>query len=359
MGGIFMTSRERVLAALAHKESDMVPFSLGFGINYPAKAAFAEYMMLDMGKLDLLLGSISDIRHVGPKYIGPKDRNIGFSDGSYVDIWGVSRSPVKNERDTYMEIGKHPLANMTAEDLDGYMFPCVEWFDFSTIPEQIESHKKNGDYAIMASGGNIFESSWYMRGLENMFADLIAEKEFAGKLINKVTEYFVGYCHKMLEAADGGIDLVFTADDIGGQNDLLISLPMWEEMLKPCHRRLNETIHGYGAKVVYHSDGAVMKAVDGLVEMGIDVLEALQFDAGGMDPVKLKEMAGDRLCFHGGVSVQSTLPFGTPQEVETEVKERIKILGENGGYILAPSHAIQAGTPPENIYAFLKTAGRL
>lgn len=102
-----------------------------------------------------------------------------------------------------------------------------------------------------------------------------------------------------------------------------------------------------------------MKAVDGLINMGIDVLEALQFDAAGMNPVELKEKAGDRLSFHGEVSVQSTLPFGTPEEVETEVKERIKVLGRNGGYILAPSYAIQAGTPPENIYAFLRATGRL
>ncbi|MCL1793842.1 MAG: uroporphyrinogen decarboxylase family protein [Oscillospiraceae bacterium] len=355
-----MTSRERVIAALAHRESDIVPFSLGFGINYPAKAELAKYMKIEMGELDRLLGSVSDIRHVGPKYIGPKTRNIGLPGGSHMDAWGVIRSPVKNERDTYMEISHYPLSHMKdAEELEGYMFPKLDWFDFSDIPGQIEAHNKHGEYAIMASGGNIFEASWYMRGFENMFSDLLEEREFARRLLEKVTDYFVGFSRKILEAANGKIDLVFTADDIGGQNGLLISPPLWEEMLKPFHKRLNETIHEGGAKVIYHSDGAVMEAVEGLVDMGIDVLEALQFDAAGMDPSKLKETAGDRLCFHGGVSVQSTLPFGTPEEVEAEVKERIKILGKNGGYILAPSHAIQAGTPPENICAFLKAAGRL
>jgi len=226
------------------------------------------------------------------------------------------------------------------------------------IPEQIESHRRDGDYAVMLGNGNIFESSWYMRGFEQMFYDLIAEKEYAHLLLSKVTEYFIGYFKRALEAAGGKIDLAFTADDIGGQNGLLTSLPLWEEMIKPCHKRLNKTIHEYGAKIVYHSDGAVMDAAGGLIDMGIDVLEALQFDAAGMDPAALKENYGDRLCFHGGVSVQSTLPFGTPEQVEAETKERIKVLGKNGGYILAPSHAIQAGTPPENIYAFLKASGR-
>ena len=355
-----MTSRERILTALSHKETDIVPFSLGFGINYPAKKELAEYMKQDIGELDKLLHSLSDIRHVGPKYIGPKDRNIGFPDGSYIDIWGVKRSPVKNQKDTYLEISEYPLGSLeTIEELENYMFPNVDWFDFSVIPEQIESHNKNGEYAIMIGNGNIFESSWYMRGLETIFADLIVEKEYTHYLLNKVTEYFIAFFKKALSAANGKIDLVFTADDIGGQNGLLISLPLWEEMIKPYHKRLNKAIHGYGAKVIYHSDGAVMKAVDGLIDMGIDILEALQFSAAGMDPVELKNMAGDRLCFHGGVSVQSTLPFGTPEEVDFEVKNLIKVLGKNGGYILAPSHAVQAGTPPENIYAFLKASGRL
>ncbi|MDW7658976.1 MAG: uroporphyrinogen decarboxylase family protein, partial [Bacillota bacterium] len=83
----------------------------------------------------------------------------------------------------------------------------------------------------------------------------------------------------------------------------------------------------------------------------------LQFDASGMNPETLKNAYGDKLCFHGGISVQSTLPFGTADEVRREVKERIRVLGQNGGYILAPSHAIQAGTPPENIVALIDSIG--
>jgi uroporphyrinogen decarboxylase len=109
-------------------------------------------------------------------------------------------------------------------------------------------------------------------------------------------------------------------------------------------------------KVIYHSDGAVMDVVDGLIEMGIDVLQALQFSAKGMDPVVLKERFGARLGFEGGVSVQTTLPFGTAADVEQEVRGLIDVLGQGGGYVLGPSHAIQAGTPAENIVAMFDTA---
>jgi uroporphyrinogen decarboxylase len=99
-----------------------------------------------------------------------------------------------------------------------------------------------------------------------------------------------------------------------------------------------------------------MEAVPGLIDMGIDVLQALQFDAAGMDPVALKRLYGNRLCFEGGVSVQRTLPFGTADEVRAEVRRLIEVLGRDGGYILGPAHAIQAGTPPENILALFDTA---
>jgi uroporphyrinogen decarboxylase len=119
---------------------------------------------------------------------------------------------------------------------------------------------------------------------------------------------------------------------------------------------LNRAIHAFGVKVIYHTDGSVMGAVEGLIDMGIDVLQALQFSARGMDPVKLKRGYGDRLCFEGGVSVQTTLPFGGSENVRREVEELITVLGKDGGYILGPSHAIQAGTPPENIVAMFDTA---
>jgi uroporphyrinogen decarboxylase len=135
-----------------------------------------------------------------------------------------------------------------------------------------------------------------------------------------------------------------------------MSLEMWEQSLKPYHVRLNAAIHEFGVKVIYHTDGGAMDAVEGLIDMGIDVLQALQFSAKGMDPRALKERFGDRLCFEGGVSVQTTLPFGTVDDVRNEVEELIGVLGQGGGYILGPSHAIQAGTPPENIVAMLDTA---
>jgi uroporphyrinogen decarboxylase len=353
-----MTSRERVLAALKHEVSDKIPFSWGFGVNEYARKELSVYLGCTMEELEKRLKAASDIRWVSPEYIGPSYRQWNYSTEK-PDMWGVTRKKVFNGFDTYHEICAYPLSGLGETiSLEDHEFPSPDWFDYSCLKKKIAEANSDGEYAIVLGNGIIFETSWYMTGLELMLTLLAAEPELIYRLFEKVTDFFMGYFERALNAAGGGIDIVFTGDDIGQQNGLIMSFSMWEKLLKPHHVRLNKFLHEAGVKVMYHTDGAVMDAVGGLVDMGIDILEAIQFDARGMDPVKLKDGWGRKLCFHGGVSVQSTLPFGTPEEVRCEVRERISVMGKGGGYILAPSHAVQGGTPPENIIAFLEEAGR-
>jgi uroporphyrinogen decarboxylase len=353
-----MTSRERILTALRHETPDRIPFSLGFGVNEYARKQLAAYLGKTMEEVEKMLTAASDLRWVAPRYIGPAHRSAD-SNAEKPDIWGVSRRSVFNGFDTYQEICGYPLSGLgDTMTLEEHEFPSPDWFDFHSLKDQIIKADSDGEYAIIMGNGNIFETSWYMTGFADTLALLLTDPELANKLLEKVTDFYLEYFERALTAADGRIDIAFTADDIGQQEGLLMSFPLWEKLIKPHHTRLNRKLHSYGVKVMYHTDGAVMDAVDGLVEMGIDVLEALQFDAKGMDPVRLKQNWGAKLCFHGGISVQSTLPFGKPEDVREEVRCRIQVLGENGGYILAPSHAIQGGTPPENIVAFFEEAGR-
>jgi uroporphyrinogen decarboxylase len=350
-----LSHRERVGLALQHKQTDRVPIALVCsGINQPALGQF-EALLRERRSVSVAeyLEPLIDIKPVGAEYIGPP-----LPPGE--DMWGVHRSSFSFGAGAYDEIVRYPLN--AARDISQIMkhrWPSTAWFDYSVLPERIKALQSAGEYCLMAANGNIFETSWYMRGFEQMLMDLALEPELAHAIFAPVTDFYAAHFTKMLTAAKGGIDLVFTADDIGGQNGLLMSLDMWGRHLKPYHARLNKVIHEFGARVIYHSDGGVMAAVPGLIEMGIDILQALQFDCKGMDPVALKEKYGARLCFEGGVSVQKTLPFGTPEDVRKEVCERVRVLGRDGGYILGPSHAIQAGTPAENILALFDTAGNV
>lgn len=347
-----LTSRERVRLALAHQETDRVPIAMVCsGINPPADAAFDALLREEVG-MDLVsfLNQVLDVREVGPRYIGPS-----LSPG--VDIWGVRRRVQSFGAGEYDEIVGYPLAEVNSPgDLDRQHWPTTDWFDYEAMNDAIAWAQRDGEHCLMIANGNIFETSWYMRGFERMFMDFIDRPDLVHAIFQRVANFYCEHFRRMLQAADGRVDLAFTADDIGGQNGLLLSLSTWEQFIKPYHLRLNKIIHEFGVKVIYHTDGAVMKAVPGLIDMGIDVLQALQFSAKGMDPVELKRIAGDRLCFEGGVSVQTTLPFGTPEEVRQEVRLLITTLGRGGGYILGPSHAIQAGTPPENVYAMFDEA---
>jgi uroporphyrinogen decarboxylase len=348
-----LSSRERVRLALEHKETDRIPIAMVCsGINSPAREALDAYLRRDCGlSLQAWLDAFIDIRQVGPAYIGPPLHAME-------DIWGVRRKVMHNPAGGhYDEIEYYPLAQVeTPGDLGEHRWPSTEWFDYSVLPERIKAVQADGEYCLMVTNGNLFEASWYMRGFQQMFVDMVLNPELFHAIMGRVTDFYVAHFRAMLAASGGEIDLAFTADDVAGQNGMLMSLDMWETYLKPYHVRLNAAIHEFGTKVIYHTDGGAMEAVEGLIDMGIDVLQALQFSAKGMDPVELKRRFGDRLCFEGGVSVQTTLPFGTVEEVRAEVEHLIAVLGTRGGYILGPSHAVQAGTPPENVVELFDTA---
>ena len=321
------------------------------GINPPARQALEALLARERGLsvADYLLPLV-DVVEVSPRYVGPPLE-------PRTDLWGVRRRAISYGSGSYDEIERYPLASAAGiPDLDAHRWPDPGWFDYSVLPDRIRQARAVRDRAVMVMNGNLFETAWYMRGFEQMLMDALTEVELFHGIMKRVTRFFAGFFARVLEAAPGGIDLVFTADDIGDQRGLLLPLDLWARLIAPYHRRINAVIHGHGVKVIYHSDGAVMEAVGGLVDVGIDVLQALQFSAAGMDPVGLKRDFGDRLCFEGGVSVQTTPPFGSVEDVRREVEERIGVLGRDGGYILGPSHWIQAGTPPENIAAMFDTA---
>jgi uroporphyrinogen decarboxylase len=349
-----LSGRERVRLALEHTTTDRIPIALVCaGINPPAMKDLESYLGRERRiSAAEYLDPIVDIVQVDPAYIGPP-----LLPGT--DVWGVRRRGVSYGAGSYDEIEHYPLASIqNAGELSKHLWPDPDWFDYGTLPDRIRAARSASDKCVMVWNGNIFETSWYMRGFQQMLMDVMLDEEMVRGIMSRVTEFYVSYFTRVLSAARGGVDLIFTADDIGDQRGLLMPMVKWETLIKPFHKRLNAAMHEFGAKVIYHSDGAVMDAVGGLIDMGIDVLQALQFSAAGMDPLRLKSAFGDRLCFAGGVSVQTTLPFGSPDNVRKEVEERIRVLGRDGGYILGPSHYIQAGTPARNIVAMFDAALR-
>ena len=356
-----LAPRERVRLALSHQPTDRVPITFVCAeLEPPARADLAKYLGVSVGEgVDRYLEQYVDLVTVGPNalgsdsfYRGPKLDSLALA---YEDIWGVRWERASEALP--VGIRHFPLADANApSDLHRHRWPDADWWDYSRLSEEITRVTERREYALIMTSGNLFERTCWMRGFERALFDMMDNSELFHAIMERVTDFYVEQAKRTLAAAAGRIDLAFTADDIAGQEGLLLSIAMWEKHIKPYHRRLNDVLHSLGVKVVYHSDGNVMSAVPGLLDQGVDVLQALQFSARGMDPVALKQAYGERLCFEGGISVQTTLPFGTAAEVRREVEERIAVLGRGGGYLLSPSHTIMPGTPPENVVAMLETA---
>ena len=153
-----------------------------------------------------------------------------------------------------------------------------------------------------------------------------------------------------------GVDIIWTGDDMGGQQGMLISPEMWRKYLKPRMGKLYSELKSINPdlKIAYHSDGNIYPIIDELVEIGLDILNPVQPKC--MDPHYLKKRYGKNLSFWGTIDIQETLPFGTPGQIEDEVKDRIKNMGPGGGFIISPTHHVQIDTSIENFFAFWNAA---
>ena len=352
-----LTPRQRVKIALEHKEPDRIP--IGFESTPEVTKSLKSFLGIETD--DELLKRLGvDIRKVFPNYIGPK--NLYFDhglDSTGKDIWGIVRRRVKNEFGVYFEITGYPLKDAkSVEEIENYSWPKAEWFDFDSVAGQIERFEKENEYWIMLrGGGSSFELAWSMRGFEQFLMDLIVNPDIAKKIMEKITDFFMSIAKGSLEVAKGRIDIVRLHDDVASQESLLISKDMWRSFIKPIYKKYFEFYDKYGVKKYYHSCGSIEPIIEDMIEVGLDVLNTLQFSAKGFPkPGELKSRYGDRLCFEGGMDVQTVLPFYTPEDIKKETTKLIKILGENGGYIIESSHALQPDTKPENIMAMYDTA---
>lgn len=344
-----MTPRERVLAALEHRQPDRVPF------DFWAVPEMIQKLMDYLGARDeeeilQLLGV--DCRIIPPDYVGPEPEKL--PDGTYYTDSGSHRKLVSNQYSTYEEYASYPLAEAgsIAEVETWPRWPKPEYFNWSRLPQKVQEVNRRTAYHIRVDVGGIFESAWGIYGLEKFLMDLAEQPEIPCAVMDCYTDLMIGNVQRMMAVGSGLVDWVYTYDDIGTQNTLLMSPGMWRKYILPRHLRLNRVIKSYGLKILYHSCGAIFPLIKPFIEeMGIDALNPLQPRARGMDMARIKREYGEKVAFHGGIDLQQTLPYGTRDEVANEVRERCNLLGRGGGYICTSAHYLQGDIPVENVMA--------
>ncbi len=355
-----MDARQRVALALDHKEPDRVP------IDYWATDSVNARLMQYFGfstQEEVLTHFDVDFRYIdGPKYIGPEP--IVREDGCAEDHWGVPRVRVEvgsgSKTSVYREVIDFPLKQAESVDqIRGYSkWPDPNWFDYSCVAGQVADARRTGKVVVfMGDRMNRcaqLKPAMYVRGVEQILLDVALAPEIAECIFQKIADFYLEYARRTLEAADGGIDIFMMGDDFGTQKGLFMSPEMWRRFLRPGFKAFIDLAKEHECKVAHHSCGSIKPIIPDLIECGLDILNPIQPDVDNMDRKELKQQFGDRLCFHGSISIQRTLPFGTPDDVRNEVRERVQTLGADGGFLFCTAHNIQADTPTENILALFK-----
>jgi uroporphyrinogen decarboxylase len=376
-----LTSRERVLYAINHKEADRVPIDLGgfqTGIHKKAYEALVEHLGLD--EEIVILDPVQQLAkpseavlqkfHVDTRYIsahGPDGFKGGIErnmrDGrlwhDLKDEFGVVWS-MPDEQRLYMDISHHPLADATVRDIADYPFPRGDDPSrFSGVREYVLSLRKETPYAICTGiSGVVYEYCWYMRGLERWFMDTIENVDFCEALLDKTLKFWMDF-HKGFMAEVGDlVDVVMIGDDLAGQSGPLFSGQFYKKVVKPRQKKLVQYIKSRTpAKIWYHTCGNCTPLIAELVDNGVDILNPVQISAEGMDAKGLKEKFGrDVVFWGGGCDSQHILPFATAKEVKADVRSYIEIFKPGGGYVFNNVHNIQAGVPAENIIAMYEAA---
>jgi uroporphyrinogen decarboxylase len=356
-----MNSKERVIASLERRKIDHVPLDLQCGGPNSA----LEKLTLHFKAKDpeeLLMKMNIDVRYVFPSYVGstncapPNVKTEMTTEFGGTEYMKCSYEAEGGIAGTYSDNqGSRPLKNCTTiKELANFPWPKTEWFNFDVLKERCQQYR---DYAVMLGGwAPILSRIFELFGMETALTNLYRRPSLIHEAIKRITDYYYELYDTALSTAGEGIQIAGFGDDFATQQNLMISPEMWRAFCKQPLARLFSLGKKHNVYVFFHACGAIRKIIPDLIEIGLDILFPVQPLAKGMDHAELKAEFGDRLAFWGGVDVQRILPFGTPEDVRRYVRERIKILGSGGGYILSSSHNMLKSFPLENILAMYDEA---
>jgi uroporphyrinogen decarboxylase len=377
-----MNHRERLVTALNHQEPDRVPIDLGStGITSIAVGAYQDLRQLlglpledkpvltdyvqRLARVDEPLLTHFD---VDTRMVHPQARQEPHADreGDYWvirDNWGARlRMPAQDG--LYYDWFGFPLQGATVSGLDHFAWPRLYTDEeLDALEDRARALFENTDHALVASivfGGGIFEQPSRLMGMENFYVALLKNRCFADALMAHITDLYVAVCDQCLERIGQYVQVVAYWDDLAGQNQLLLSPRLYRDLLLPKQRRLVAAIRAKTrAKVFIHSCGAIRELIPDLIDAGFDIINPVQVSAARMDPAQLKREFGRDVVFWGGtVDPQSTLAFGTPDQVTAEARRAIDALAPGGGFVFSAIHNIQSFVPPRNVVALFEAAQR-
>jgi len=356
-----MNSKERVRTALKRERlPDRVPlqfdlcralgdrFAEKYGVPVQYTTSWYEDVTYRLSNNDLRVAMGSDCVVVGaglPRgYQHPVDEN-GYIVNEFE--MGMRQGPI------YMEVIEYPMAHvMDPGEVKDFEFPDpLAEGRFDDAETYIGKYRD--DYFIIGDMElTMMDLAAHLVGLEKLLVDMAMGEAYVETLIEKAKSFSLSIGKKL---ASMGVDGVWAGDDFGAQHGMLISPSMWRKYFKEQYREIYAELKLVNPDVIImqHCDGAVAPILGDWIEVGLEVFNPVQPNVPGHEPEELKSRFGERLSFWGAIDQQQLLPFGTPGEIEADVKAKIEVLGRGGGYVVAPAHIIQSDTPMENVEAFI------
>jgi uroporphyrinogen decarboxylase len=345
------------LSTMMGRSNDTLLTHLGIPQENPSDEVlkWAQVNRLDEKMLETL---DIDTRAVGATQVPRNSQFKILSGKEYIDEWGIRRVFTG----LYWEIIESPLEGASVDDLKTFAWPDPESIDREKLEMEAKRAKwfwGNTDYVICADLPvyGVFELGCWICGFEDYLIKMATDPDFIHEYSRrvldyqkKITEIYYGYLGKYIHYTASG-------DDFATQTGLFVSIPMFQEMIKPYFKeRIRYTREFTDAAYLHHSCGSVISLIDELCDCGVEILNPVQPGAKDMEPAKLKAAHGGKIVFHGGFDIQKELPFGTKESINEAVKKLIDDMYGNGGYIFAAAHNIQEDVPPENIVELFRAA---
>ncbi len=331
-----MTPRDIVLEQIHHRETAVVPYTLGFDPDVGTRldehfggAAWRQKLtpyIANCGSISKPLQTPVDDAHT-------KD--------AFGTVWRTDRLP---------RVVTEP--GLKAPSFQGYDFPTVGVFLDPEVEANVKARASESteSFTTVATGLCLWQC-WYLRGFETTLMDCVAEEDFFEELLERMTKLTLALVHA---CADVPADAIMMGDDWGNQRGVMVGPERWRRFYKPRYARIFEAIHDQGKLAIMHCCGSAADIMGDVIEIGLDVIESVQPEAAGMNPYELKRKWGDKITFWGGLGSQSTIPFGTPDEIRCEIRRLRTEMSKGGGYILAPAKPLRTETPTENAVAVVE-----
>jgi len=380
-----MNPRERVNVTLNHKEPDKVPIDLGGNqssihikaykklLNYleieDKNIQYADFVQQIVRPCNQILERFGiDIRYIQPLggMVRVQDMELLY-EGKYVGVydqfgvfWGDNAE--KNLEDIlYYDPIIHPFENFTSiKEIKDYNWPDGrDKTPFEGLKDYAKNLHNNTEFALSTPPvGCVYEYCTFLFGFTKTLRYLKTKPEFIITAMEGLLKYWTDYVTVFLDEVGAYLDVICINGDLAEQAGPIMSVKLYEKMIKPLERKLSNKIHELvDAKINYHSCGAIAQFIPHFTEIGYDIINPVQISAFDMEPCSLKKRFGETMSFWGGLcNSQKTLPFGTPKQIREEVKKNFECLKPGGGFVASNIHNITAEVPPQNIVAMFDAA---